>query len=468
MNENLQALYDALKGEYDLGTPEEFFAYLQDDGNREVFYEQIIQPQYEVESQDIFEQTYGLKKKDEGLPSTTPEEGLDLSTQESREEFLSGTLSDEDIDKDALASLVEDLEARPKTREEAQAQLIDERIKEQKKLEEEQERFGEQVKAEIDEEKLAELDIKLPPATRAEAEEQMAEEAAAWTMQREALAEKKKEEFEQEYLSKVEREQEKASLKADEQFIQDVGQDFTEYFGMETDSAVRSLQNKYGKYGIRFQKEDRTFGGSIKATAFNGEEYIMPLNEYTTAGRTMPQDFKAFIEENARTPEDKLTKIEQEAVEFFSNKGVDYSTYKDMQDRYSANLELIKFLSYQTPFQEPESVKTGDLPYKDMYVDGVLRADYKDFLKKAVEDNIAIRNYLYSKDMEETRVGWNLELQAKTEKTAKIAQEYNAVYNGMMASLNEETQKLFGIDADKLADYKPTNELDQRRKGITY
>tara|TARA_S200002703_G_scaffold70754_1_gene61349 strand:- start:1417 stop:9504 length:8088 start_codon:yes stop_codon:yes gene_type:complete len=406
----------------------------------------------------MFQSAWGEqpKKKDEELPSTTPEEGVDLSTQEEKEKYLSGTLSDEGIeDKEALASLVQELERRPKTIQEAQAQLIEERIEKQKE-------FEESVKPVIDEEKLAELDIDIP-TTRAEAEEQWEEESAALMMQREALAKKKKEEFEQEYLSKVEREQEKADLNADEKFIQDIGQDFTEYFGMETDAAVRSLQNKYGKYGIRFEKESRTHGGSIKATAFNNKEYIIPLSQYSTEGRTMPQDFKAFIEENAKTPDRQLTKVEQEGVEFFSDKGFDYSTYKDMQDRYSTNLDLIKFLS-DAPFKEPESVKTGELPYKDMYVDGVLRADYRDFLSKAVEDNKAIRDYLYSADMEKTRTEFDLKLQKNTEKTAKIAEEYNVQYNGMMAALNEETQKLFGIDADKLADYKPTNELDQRRK----
>ena len=65
MNERLQKLFDALKGEYDLGTFKEFEAYLADDKKRKLFYEEIIAPNFEVESLDIFEQAYGLKKKDD-------------------------------------------------------------------------------------------------------------------------------------------------------------------------------------------------------------------------------------------------------------------------------------------------------------------------------------------------------------------------------------------------------------------
>ena len=96
MNENLQALYDSLKGEYDLGTPEEFFAYLQDGGNRKVFYEQIIQPQYDVDNQDVFEQTYGLKKKDEQV-SVGVEEDTDLLVPSEKErDFLLEQVSEQE------------------------------------------------------------------------------------------------------------------------------------------------------------------------------------------------------------------------------------------------------------------------------------------------------------------------------------------------------------------------------------
>ena len=63
MNERLQKLFDALKGEYELGTFKEFSAYLADDKKRKLFYEEIIAPNFDVESLDIFEQAYGLKKK---------------------------------------------------------------------------------------------------------------------------------------------------------------------------------------------------------------------------------------------------------------------------------------------------------------------------------------------------------------------------------------------------------------------
>jgi hypothetical protein len=57
----------------------------------------------------MFQSAWGEQpeKKNEELPSPSPEEVVDLSTQEEKEQYLSGTLSDEGIkDKEALTSLV--------------------------------------------------------------------------------------------------------------------------------------------------------------------------------------------------------------------------------------------------------------------------------------------------------------------------------------------------------------------------
>jgi len=65
MNERIKKLYDTLKGEYELGTIEEFIKYLENEESRKKFFDQIIEPNFEVESFEIFEQAYGLKKKDD-------------------------------------------------------------------------------------------------------------------------------------------------------------------------------------------------------------------------------------------------------------------------------------------------------------------------------------------------------------------------------------------------------------------
>jgi len=61
--EEILALFNSLNSEYELGTIDEFKSYLSDEGNRLSFYNEVIQPQYDVQSLEDFEEFYGLKKK---------------------------------------------------------------------------------------------------------------------------------------------------------------------------------------------------------------------------------------------------------------------------------------------------------------------------------------------------------------------------------------------------------------------
>tara|TARA_R100001440_G_scaffold26542_4_gene43409 strand:+ start:8898 stop:15071 length:6174 start_codon:yes stop_codon:yes gene_type:complete len=91
--EAIKKLYDALAAEYELGSIEEFTAYLMDDVKRKKFYEQIIEPNYDVESLEVFEQAYGLKKKEptdpfgaqEPMESPTPQSQEPISLASSDE-----------------------------------------------------------------------------------------------------------------------------------------------------------------------------------------------------------------------------------------------------------------------------------------------------------------------------------------------------------------------------------------------
>jgi len=79
MSDNkLKLLYEDISKDYEVGTYQEFVAYLSDDKKRAAFYNEIIKPVYEVNSQDEFESLYGLKKKEptvsasSGSPSQSP------------------------------------------------------------------------------------------------------------------------------------------------------------------------------------------------------------------------------------------------------------------------------------------------------------------------------------------------------------------------------------------------------------
>lgn len=66
MNEQaLQLLYDEMSAQYDVGSFEDFKEYLSDDDQRNAFFEEAIKPNYDVASLDEFDNTYGLKKKED-------------------------------------------------------------------------------------------------------------------------------------------------------------------------------------------------------------------------------------------------------------------------------------------------------------------------------------------------------------------------------------------------------------------
>ena len=66
MNEEaIKLLYEDLIDEFDVGSLEEFIGYLSDIGNRQSFFDEVVSERYEVGSFEEFEDTYGLKKKDE-------------------------------------------------------------------------------------------------------------------------------------------------------------------------------------------------------------------------------------------------------------------------------------------------------------------------------------------------------------------------------------------------------------------
>jgi len=87
-NEAIKKLYEALAADYELGSIEEFTAYLQDDNKRKLFYEQVIEPNFEIESYEVFEQAYGLKKKDVSEP-TGDQEPMEFPSQQNQDPFSS-------------------------------------------------------------------------------------------------------------------------------------------------------------------------------------------------------------------------------------------------------------------------------------------------------------------------------------------------------------------------------------------
>jgi hypothetical protein len=58
-------LYNDLKDTYDVGSIDDFKNYLMDNNKRQMFFDEVIKPTYDVDNIETFNKVYGLKKKDE-------------------------------------------------------------------------------------------------------------------------------------------------------------------------------------------------------------------------------------------------------------------------------------------------------------------------------------------------------------------------------------------------------------------
>jgi hypothetical protein len=76
-------LYEDLKDSYDVGSLEDFKVYLSDKSKRDLFFEQVIKPEYDVETIDDFESAYGFteKKNQVDTPSSGQKEVTESITE---------------------------------------------------------------------------------------------------------------------------------------------------------------------------------------------------------------------------------------------------------------------------------------------------------------------------------------------------------------------------------------------------
>jgi hypothetical protein len=114
-------LYNELKKTYDVGSLDDFKNYLMDDNKKEMFFNQVIKPEYDVDNIETFNEVYGLKKKDESDFITQDQSGElvteDISSDiqpQTEQDFFEGTFGDvlrgfDAVTKTGLGDFVDDM-----------------------------------------------------------------------------------------------------------------------------------------------------------------------------------------------------------------------------------------------------------------------------------------------------------------------------------------------------------------------
>jgi len=80
MPNKIDALYAEVSKTYDVGSIQDFQNYLADPKKRQLFFKDVIAPEYDVKSLDEFEQAYGLKKKESVSPSQQKKQATSSAT----------------------------------------------------------------------------------------------------------------------------------------------------------------------------------------------------------------------------------------------------------------------------------------------------------------------------------------------------------------------------------------------------
>lgn len=63
MPNKIDALYSEVSKSYEVGSIDDFKKYLADPKKRQLFFKEVIAPEYDVKSIDDFDEAYGFKKK---------------------------------------------------------------------------------------------------------------------------------------------------------------------------------------------------------------------------------------------------------------------------------------------------------------------------------------------------------------------------------------------------------------------
>lgn len=120
-DEAILLLYNDLKNTYDVGSLDDFKNYLMDDNKKEMFFNQVIKPEYDVDNIETFDEVYGLKKKDESDFITQDQSGElvteDISSDiqpQTEQDFFEGTFGDvlrgfDAVTKTGLGDFVDDM-----------------------------------------------------------------------------------------------------------------------------------------------------------------------------------------------------------------------------------------------------------------------------------------------------------------------------------------------------------------------
>ena len=250
-------------------------------------------------------------------------------------------------------------------------------------------------------------------------------------------------------------------LSQDPSFNADLERVSSSLIRKEEDEAVLEMAQTFSKYGLSFYKTG--IGDAVIVKAENDNQIEVDLDTWTEGGAINEAEYlKKFIKDNASPVDQRLkegaTLSDLRAHYFFSERGVDYFSYKEKYDKYQRSMDIAEFLE-DAPLELNELSSEEDIKaFSSLYLNGKLRNDADAIREKSIADANSLRGFVNEQVNQQIREDFDVEMSelynGKMASAAKVGKEYTDVKDSLEAVSIER----FGVDLEGLLSYVPKTE----------
>lgn len=242
----------------------------------------------------------------------------------------------------------------------------------------------------------------------------------------------------------------------------------------ETD-AKEYFAKEFGDYGFSFFETG--IGDALEVTAPNKKTYTVDLQSFFS-DQSEIDGLKDFIKSNATIADYNISegrdvgnKKEQEYIDFFNKRGLNYGELKKNEEEFNKVEEKLDFIEGM-PFNDSSLTKEEKEKYGDLYINGYRRDDINE-IESELESR---RDFLYSyfdqnEDVMRAKEDWDA-LQAKEQKEyeksigknlAAVIQEKTILDEGLNQT-KDYFKETFGLDIEEAikTNFKPPANINPK------
>ena len=266
--------------------------------------------------------------------------------------------------------------------------------------------------------------------------------------------------IEEVFQANLDKEVRRYVLSQDPTFSQDLEMISPSLIRKEEDEAVPEMAQTFSKYGLSFYKTG--VGDAVIVKAKNDSQIEVDLNTWTEGGAVNEAEYlKKFIKDNASPVDQRLkegaTLSDLRAHYFFSDRGVDYFSYKDKYDSYQRSMDVAEFLE-DAPLSINDLSEDEAAMFSDLYIDGMIRNDADAIKEKSIREADSLRGFVNDQVNQQIREDFDVEMSSVFNGKMKAASAIAKEYKDVIDSLEETSVERFGMTLSGLQSYIPKTQ----------